>query len=554
MSMIRARRAVPAACLFSALGAALPAGAKQPIAMAPVVSIASGQVQGVVQSRVDNHVVTQVYAYLGIPYAAPPVGNLRFQPPQPPASFSGVRSAAAYGAVCPQDAPPQGASVAEDCLTINVQTPANLAAGSKLPVMVWVHGGGLTSGTGADYDAASLVRAGNVIVVTFNYRLGLLGYLAHPALGAEQGDGASGNYGLQDQIAALNWVRANIAAFGGSPGKITIFGESAGGQSVLDLLVSPLTPKLAGAIIQSGAYAPSTPARADAEKQGVSIATDLGCSGSNTAIAACLRAAAPGALVSEAGKLTGNTPVAPNIDNRALTAQPFQAIAAGNFQRVPLINGSNHDEYRLFVATDDIFGAGPLTPQTYLTKLQGSSGPLYAQVLAQYPLSAYPSPNLAYVQLATDFAFSCSARVIDRLASKYVPVYAYEFSEPAPPPVLLPPDPNFPVLGAAHASELVFLFPQFRNTSLDLAPGVITARQQALAAQMQAAWTSHARYGRPLLRGGTLWYGYNAALDQVVSLTSTGSHTDYGLAAAHQCGFWTPLIALLAGLPAGSLP
>ena len=245
-----------------------------------LVQTASGAVRGALG---DDHLL-----FAGIPYAAPPVGALRWRPPQPVQPWQGVRDASKYGPRCVQDKahdPDFGRSVSEDCLTLNVWTPKSRAA-DALPVMVWIHGGGFVNGSGDIYDARWLVARGGIIVVTLNYRLGALGFLAHPALAA---DGDVGNYGLADQQAALRWVHDNIAGFGGDPGKVTIAGESAGAMSVCDHLVAPGSAGLfRAAVIQSGPCQAQAD-RTTAERASVDYAASVGCTDVQTA-AACLRA------------------------------------------------------------------------------------------------------------------------------------------------------------------------------------------------------------------------------------------------------------------------
>ncbi|HZD38547.1 MAG TPA: carboxylesterase family protein, partial [Actinomycetes bacterium] len=248
-----------AAALVTALLAAAPVGAGAARASTtrdgPVVATGNGPVRGMSGATVRS--------FLAIPYAAPPVGELRWRPPQPAASWRGVRDATEPAPYCPQPPTPYGrASTSEDCLYLNVLTPADANPGDRYPVMFWIHGGALLVGGSAGYDPSRLVAKG-AIVVTINYRLGMLGFLAHPALSAQSPQHASGNYGLMDQQAALAWVRRNIAHFGGDRGNVTIFGESAGGLSVHSQLASPLAAGLfERAIVQSGAYSLTQPSLA----------------------------------------------------------------------------------------------------------------------------------------------------------------------------------------------------------------------------------------------------------------------------------------------------
>src|SRR5215813_3122463 len=325
----------------------------------PVVTTSDGRVRGISSEGVDR--------FLGIPYAAPPVGDLRWRPPQPHAPWRGVRDATAFANHCPQVPSPYGqGSITEDCLYLNVFRPGhdegedegdegdNEGHDRRLPVMVWIHGGALLVGESDDYDPVRLVRHG-VVLVSMNYRLGVLGFLAHPALTAESPDHASGDYGIMDQQAALRWVRRNIRSFGGDPSRVTIFGESAGGLSVHTHLASPLSAGLFHrAIVESGAYALSQPPLATAEAQGTAVAAAAGCSDQT---ASCLRSAPVDRLLAALRVST----VIPDVDGKVLPQTIQAAFTSGNFNRVPVIEGSNHDEWRLFVALNIDLVSGPLT-------------------------------------------------------------------------------------------------------------------------------------------------------------------------------------------------
>src|SRR5215469_802584 len=269
-----------------------------------------GPVTGTDNGPVRGLAVGAVNEFLGIPYAAPPVGALRWQPPQPAASWSGVRDATRFGPHCPQGATPFGqASTSEDCLYLNVFTPSHKQAGSHFPVMVWIHGGALITGESNDYDPSALVADG-VTVVTINYRLGALGFLAHPALA--DANGQSGDYGLMDQQAALRWVQRNIASFGGNPGNVTIFGESAGGLSTLSQVASPQAKGLfERAIVESGSYNLTQAPLPDAEAAGEAFAASAGCASQT---AACLRSL-PVSTILASENIAGYTP---NINTEVL--------------------------------------------------------------------------------------------------------------------------------------------------------------------------------------------------------------------------------------------
>jgi para-nitrobenzyl esterase len=426
-----------------------------------------------------------------------------------------VRDADEFGASCAQEASPLTvASDAEDCLFLNVYAPRGRAHGR--PVMVWFHGGGLVGGSGDFYDPAGLVRDG-VVVVTINYRLGALGFLAHPALAAAPG-GPSGDYGLMDQQAALRWVSRNAARFGGDPGNVTVFGESAGGLSVLSQLVSPGARGLLDrAIVQSGAYALTLPSLADAETAGQAFAAAAGCADQSSA---CLRALPVRTLLAN----QGNT--VPNVDGRVLPQSLDTALATGQFTRVPVINGSTRDEWRLFVAIGELSGS-PVTEQNYLAMIAGTLGvspEVAAVVAARYPLSAYPSPSVALGAVGTDAIFACPALTVSKAVSRFVPTYGYEFADRDAPP-LLPPV-SFPQ-GAAHASELPYLF------RLPIG-GTLTPEQQQLAAGMRRLWTGFAASGTP-----PGWPRFTQARQPLLSLVPPRPVVATDFAATHQCAFWS---------------
>jgi len=475
-------------------------------------------------------------AFRGIPYAAAPVGALRWRPPQRAARHSTVLDATQFASHCPQPAGPFGrASASEDCLFLNVFTPGHVdhdATFGLRPVMVWIHGGALTTGESDDYDATRLVEQGDVLVVTINYRLGALGFLAHPALTAESPDHASGNYGLMDQQAALGWVRRNIVLFGGDPSRVTIFGESAGGLSVHSQLASPVAHGLfQRAIVESGAYQLTQPSLAAGEAAGTAFATRAGCTDPS---AACLRALSVAqVLASQAG---GFSPT-PVVDGKILPRSIGAAFAAGQFNRVPVMEGSNHDEWRLFVALNDLV-SGPVTVDGYPAAIQATLGiPAAAVALftAAYPVASFPSPDLALAALGTDGIFACNARVADQLLSRFVPTFAYEFNDENAPQPFLPPV-AFPY-AAAHASEIQYLFTlpvTVPNPGLD-------PDQQQLSAAMISYWTTFARTGQPRAPAAPPWTRFEADHDTLQSLVPPTPAPETGFAADHRCAFWDAL-------------
>jgi para-nitrobenzyl esterase len=482
------------------------------------------------QGPVTGTTLDGMRAFLGIPYAKPPVAALRWQPPLPPIRRPGPLSAIKFANHCPQAPGPFGkASSTEDCLYLNIFTPPRATPRSNLPVMVWIHGGALTVGESDDYIPDRLV-AHDVIVVTINYRLGYLGFLAVPALDAEPHKIV--NYGFLDQQAALKWVRQNIANFGGDPYRTTIFGESAGGLSVFSQLASPgATGLFDRAIAESGGYQLTLPTLAADEALGTTLATSLGCSGPATA--ACLRALPVASIIAKEGSLT-----TPAVDGTILPRSPGEAFETGKFNRVPVIDGSNHDEYRLFTAIDFDLTAGPLTAAEYPAVISATVGAALAPaVLKVYPVTAYTSPDLAFAAAITDATFSCTALAADRALSRFVPVHAYEFVDPNAPELFLPPV-SFPYQ-AAHASELQFLF-----DGLSPSPHPLSATERGLAARMTAYWTRFAATGQPNDFSTRFWPGFSPVEDDVFTLVPEPPILDPGpsFEKFHHCDFWGPVV------------
>src|SRR5579872_2013310 len=501
----------------------------------PVASTANGLVGGMASGGVDE--------FLGIPYAAPPVGALRWQPPQPAASWPGVRAATAFAPHCPQAASPFGqASTSENCLFLNVFTPAG---GGNHPVMVWIHGGALVTGESDDYSPTGLVADG-VTVVTINYRLGALGFLAHPALA--DASGQSGDYGLMDQQAALRWVQRNIASFGGNPRDVTVFGESAGGLSTLSQVASPQARGLfERAIVESGSYNLTQASLASAQTAGEAFATKAGCASQTGAsqtgasqtgasqTAACLRSL-PVSTILANENAAGYTP---NINSEVLPESLGTAFATGNFNRVEIINGTNRDEWRLFVALSALEG-NPVTASNYQAMISSTLGvpaAAAAIIAARYPLIAYPSPSVALGAVGTDAIFACPALTIDQSVSKFVPTFAYEFNDENAPELFLPPV-SFPY-GAAHASEIQYLF----SLPTAIFPKALTASQQQLAATMKGYWTNFATRGFPTSFGTPFWPLFIPLNQAVESLVPPRPRPEADFAVVHNCVFWTALEA-----------
>ncbi len=513
-----------------ALLAGAPAAGASPAAARPVggrlvVPTADGALRG---KAVGSTVTGAMEEFLGIPYAAPPVGRLRWRPPHPPRPWPGIRPATSFAPHCPQPASPFGvASTSENCLYLNVYRPAH-SWGRRLPVLVWIHGGSLLVGESDDYNPAALVRHG-IIVVSINYRLGALGFLADAALARRPG-GQSGNYGLMDQQAALRWVQRNIGAFGGDRRDVTIAGESAGGLSVLSQLVSPGARGLfARAIVESGTYALTQASLATAESAGASFATKVGCT---SHVASCLRHLSVTTIIDNENP--GG--YQPNLDGRVLPQSIGAALKSGQFHRVPVIIGTNHDEWRLFVGLDQLEGTPPVTAANYQSMISSTLGvpaAAAAVIAAKYPLSAYSSPAVALGAVGTDAIFACPAVSAELSLSQYVPTYAYEFNDENAPMRFLP-NVGFPY-GAYHAAELQYLF-TLSSTPL---PGTFTSAQQDLAAAMQRDWTTFARFGAPSF--GAAWPRFTPTGLQALSLVPPRPQVETDFVTEHQCAFWASL-------------
>jgi para-nitrobenzyl esterase len=514
----RARTAAAIPIVAVALVATAGAAAAQPgrtRVQGPVARTADGWVQGKAAGTTDE--------YLGIPYAAPPVGPLRWQPPRPAARWRGVREATSFAPHCPQPPSPFGvASTSENCLYLNVFTPAGHPA-RDLPVMVWVHGGSLLVGESNDYHPAGLVRNG-VIVVTINYRLGALGFLADKALAGRPG-GPSGNYGLMDQQAALRWVQCNIRDFGGDPRNVTLFGESAGGLSTLAQLVSPGARGLfQRAIVESGSYDLTQQPLGTAEAAGATFADQVGC---RSDTAACLRRL-PVSTIIDHEDFSGYTP---DIDGAVLHQSIGTALASGQFSHVPVIIGTNHDEWRLFVAMAQLEGGPPVTAANYQAMIASTLGvpsAAAAAIAAEYPLSHYSSPSVALGAVGTDAIFACPALTAEKSLAVYTPTYAYEFNDENAPERYLPPV-GFPY-GAAHAAELQYLF-TLTNTPY---PGHLSVPQQRLAQAMKMYWADFAKTGVPSAQ----WPSFTGTSQRTLSLVPPQPQVETDYAAEHHCAFW----------------
>lgn len=452
--------------------------------------------------------VEEALVWRGIPYAAPPVGALRFEAPTDTACWEGVRAAVGFGAKCPQINPNTNTLEGqEDCLTLNVWSPATRVAGGA-PVMVFVHGGGNNQGSASDavagvplYDGRGLARRG-VVLVTLQYRLGALGFFSHGALDREQPSGTSGNQGLRDQIAALRWVQTNIAAFGGDPTRVTLFGESAGGASVCALVASPFARGLFHrAIMQSGGCgaAPLSVVRGAAERllSGTNCAND-------PAPMACLRRQPVEALFRavpvEVNGLT-SPPWTVSVDGDVLSAVPGALIEAQSHNAVPFMLGTNRDETYRFVAMPPLTETAYQTAARSLLAAYGLGAGQINAVLNLYPSSEFASPHAALVALTTDFRWTCPARLQARtlLGAQREPVYRYFYTRGLDPT-------RAPVAarqGAYHGLELFYLFGILEAGGYRPSEADLRVRDT-----LQGYWTRFAATGDPNGEGAPRWAPY----------------------------------------------
>lgn len=514
-------------------------------AAAPTCGLSVDVHPGVVRTTsgpFEGELAGETYAFRGMPFAQPPVGEARFRGPTPATCQDALRPAKAFGAKCVQweDGKIIGA---EDCLTLNVWTPkayvANPTAGEGRAVMVFVHGGAHVTGSASDelsggallYEGRALAESTGAVVVTIQYRLGAFGFLAHPALAARDEHQSSGNYGMLDQIEALRWVQANAAAFGGDPAKVLLFGESAGAVSACRLLVSPLAKGLFQRVLLESGPCSATP-KAKAEDIGTKAATAAGCSGD---VAPCLRAATVEAIMAGVPKevdLTDPKTLAFDgvVDGWAVPDQPLAIIGRKEHHHVPVILGTNAQEMGSSI------GLVP-TATDYTDKVTALLTPiggwtLVESALQEYPVDAYPSPRAALVALATDAAFGCPARKAARAlaAAQDEPVYRYLFDHVAEAAPL-----TLKAAGAFHGSELIFLFGGF---PVGYTP---TGGDQAVGALMRGYWSRLAISGDPNRTaegspsGALEWPRYTGA-DPLLRLaktpdTSTGYRTS-------ECDFW----------------
>ncbi|QDL39843.1 carboxylesterase family protein [Rhodoferax sediminis] len=490
----------------------------------PVVVTADGAIRGYTDKGVN--------VFLGIPYAEAPVGDLRWQPPQAVKVWRGTRDATKYGGSCPQVttlglfAGPT--SVNEDCLYLNVFTTGKSRSGQKKPVIVWIHGGGNIDGASNDYDGTKLSTGGpdgvETVVVTLNYRLGVLGTFSHPAVNSE--GHAWGNYGTLDQQAALRWVQRNIERFGGDPGRVALGGQSAGAYNVGANLLSPSSKGLFNrAIMQSSpGFVAWLPTAESALATGTSFATAAGCPEADASTARCLRRLSVARILQLQGTLKVGGPHAlamPFVDGTILPMQPEQAWTSGRFNKMPVLGGATKDEAAFFTGINEYF-SGP--PQTPITAAQYSSltasgafciwcnadRKIPAGLAELYPLSDFGGDaSVAYERIGTDGAKCRDLHVMQKLAPQ-VPTYAYDFTYQTA-PFYFPKMPGYKPT-AVHTIDIQFLFDNFHGGHLGVnvdqmtgMPRELNAAEEKLSDHLVAAWTHFADTGNPNGTGDAPW-------------------------------------------------
>ncbi|MCT9093372.1 carboxylesterase family protein [Streptomyces sp. ASQP_92] len=484
---------------------------------APVVRTSAGAVRGSVHEGYR--------LFQGIPYAAPPVGALRWTPPRPAAPWSGVRDATRPGPACAQAAGEvPGGSTSEDCLYLNVTAPLDATARRPRPVIVWLHGGGFTSGAASSYDAHRMAVGGDVVVVSVNYRLGALGFLARAGLPG------SGTFGLADQQAALRYVRDTIGAFGGDPRNVTLAGQSAGSYAVCAQLASPSAAGLfQRAIMQSGPctggparpFAPYAVAPAVARTAGSELAATVGCAGAADVLG-CLRRVPVSRLLAAQG-----ADAHPSYGTALLPRDPAEAVASGRMARVPMLIGANHDEGTIWAA--GLMAAGiSVTPANWRAVAGGFvPDPARAdEVVRSYPVHGTDGGPV-FGAVIGDADYACPALRTGSLLAAHRTVWRYEFADPAPPRPTPAPPPF--ALGATHTTELPYLF-DLGGRARDMTEG-----QHRLADTMIGYWTRFARSGDPNGGGAPHW-----SRSEVQSLAPgrTGPVRPGG---DHHCALWATM-------------
>ncbi len=499
-------------------GQVKPAAQRAILTLSPeaAMTVTGGQIRGVALDRYP-----EIIAFKGVPYAAPPVGELRWRPPASVVAWQGVRNATANGSACAQrGAGPQN----EDCLFLNVWAPRDVAR--PRPVLVWIHGGGFRGGTGNSSDGAPLASKG-VVLVTLNYRLGVFGFFPHPALSAESKRRASGNQGLMDMVAGLEWVRDNIASFGGDPRRVTIFGESAGAGAVAALMLVPQAKGLFHRAIAESTYvhgwdrplAKRARGWAPAEEVGLELGKALGATGANalatlraTTTAEILKVADEGPLFRWSGTIW-----APNVDGHTIPDDPVAMYNAGRQHRVPLVAGVNDNEGSLFRSRFSIRDVA-----AFESYVRSDFGSIASEALAQYRVTSADDVAAGLDHLVHDMFFAGPARLQMRAHTKVSsPAWLYHFAQ-------VPPTQQGKNFGAYHSAEIPYVFGELTpNTPW-------TEGDRQVSDLMMNYWTQFAATGNPNRAGLPQWPAFDKANDAYITLaptpqSGTGLHRDAAL-------------------------
>lgn len=509
----------------------------------PTVYTAEGAVRGYTKNGVN--------VFLGIPYAAPPVGKLRWQPPQPVKHWREVRDATQFANTCPQvtelGAFAGPSSTTEDCLYLNVFTTGGGGHnGKKNPVLVWIHGGGNVDGESNDYNASKLATGGphghDTVVVTLNYRMGLFGFMSHAAVNSE--GHLWGNYGILDIQAVLRWVQRNAAAFGGDPTRVALGGQSAGAQDTGTNQLSPLATGLFNRAIYESAPLASLGTAATALTRGTNFATAANCPGSDAAAAACLRNLSTERILQLQGTPNANGPYinGPFVDGTIVPRQPEAAWTTGQFNKMPTMGGAVKDEGDFGISITEYFSGPPQVPMTvdqYNARVTGAAA-------TAYPLSDYGgNTQFAFDRFSTDRGKCSGLHVLKEWASQ-MPTYGYDFTYQEA-PYYFPKMPGFKAL-AAHTIDIQFLFDKWHGgqlgVNLDQTTGLpreISGNEVNLSDQLVAAWTNFANTGNPNGTGNSPWAKFVSAsgsfLQEDIPLAT---ETEAQYRAAYKCDFWDP--------------
>jgi para-nitrobenzyl esterase len=542
----RAKRSGRMAALASAalLAGALAAPSAH-AAPGPKVSTDKGAVRGFVEDGVAK--------FYGIPYAQPPVGDLRWAPPKAAKPWKKTLEATSFGPQCLQVttlgpfAGPQNTN--EDCLYLNVYAPLASLGHGKLPVIVWIHGGGNVDGATDGYDGSKMASDGRTVVVTLAYRLNLMGFFAHPAIKAE-GE-LYGNYGILDQLAVLKWVKKNIEAFGGDKNNVTLGGQSAGSSDTMAHMTSPLSAGLFHrAILQSGVG--STNPLATAETNAKNMAVAAGCgSGVDAETAKCLRKLSAEQIFNLAGTQSANSAYITGLieDGQIIQRRFVDTLASGDFNKMPVLSGATIDEGSFGLGISQYFRPGqtPATEADYNTRIAVFGGPIYpegseAKIRRRYPLSAYESPFLALTAINSDNTL-CTQRNTNRILADQTPVYMYQFADRTA-PTYFPKMPGYLSL-AYHTADIQYLFIGWHGGDEGI-PHDLNKAQRKLSDELVTAWTNFAWSGNPNGHGDSPWPRYKAkpnlpgVQEQNIPFSTVISDAQYE--AEHKCDLWDKIL------------